>query len=166
MASHVESPTFSEQSRLVRYVSEENRLTGKRPAVATFLPDPPSETPDKDYLSVNSLEVEGIKTIAKYHRDKWQNGDGKVALTDHKVFDYSNAGKKVGVSVTYDRATAKWTFRRGAKEELAYLHHAVLGSHLPHNSKSHSGVEFVRALDEYAADKFARRMIARRFHLL
>jgi hypothetical protein len=166
MARYVDSPRFSERSELVRYVSRENRLSGNRPAVAAFLPDPPSDKPERDYLSVNCLEVEGIKTVAIYHRDKWQNGSGKVALTIHNAFVYSDAGKKCGVNLTYDRASGKWSFRNIGKEEPAYLHHPVLGSHIPLNSKSHSGVEFVRAFDEYAADKFARRMVARRFHLL
>ena len=48
----------------MRYVSEENRLKGKRPAVTTFLP---RGTPEKDYLSVNSLEVESITIIATYN---------------------------------------------------------------------------------------------------
>jgi len=166
MATRVTKPNFSERSALVRYVSEENRLKGRRPAVATFLPDPPSNTPEKDYLSVNSLEVESIAIIATYHRQKWQSGNGKVALTLHKVFEYSNAGKKCGVSLIYNRAIRQWKFRNGTKEEDAYKHHPVLGSHLPLNSKSHSGVEFVRAMDEYSADKFARRMTGKRFHLL
>jgi hypothetical protein len=166
MATKVNKPSFSERSTLVRYVSEENRLKGKRPAVATFLPDPPSDTPEKDYLSVNSLEVESITTIAIYHRQKWQSDNGKVALTVHKVFEYSNAGKKCGVNLNYNRAAAQWKFRHGAKEEDAYKHHPVIGSHLPLNSKSHSGVEFVRAMNEYSADKFARRMVGKRFHLL
>src|SRR5262249_46258208 len=85
MATRVTKPNFSERSALVRYVSEENRLKGRRPAVATFLPDPPSNTPEKDYLSVNSLEVESITIIATYHRQKWQSGNGKVALIPNPI---------------------------------------------------------------------------------
>ena len=69
-------PTFSAKSKLVRYVNEINRLSGNRPAVATFLPDPPSANPANDHLSVNSLEVETMKEIAAYHRWKWQNNRG------------------------------------------------------------------------------------------
>jgi hypothetical protein len=72
----------------------------------------------------------------------------------------------LGINLNYDRKSSKWLFAVGTKSEEAYKHRPVLGSHLPLNSKSHSGVEFVRAMNEFAADKFARRMIARRFHLL
>lgn len=58
------SPTFSARAQLVRYVDDANRLRGNRPAVATFLPDPPSSNPDSDHLSVNSLEIESMKQIA------------------------------------------------------------------------------------------------------
>ena len=159
-------PTFSERSELVRYVSGVNRLKNNRPAVAAFLPDQPAEDPKKEYLSVNSLELERIDVVAAYHRALWQQGSGKVALSVHKVFEYSDAARKCGVDLNYDRESTTWKFRNGSKQEVAYKHHPVLGSHIPLNSKSHSGVEFIRALDEYAADKFARRMAGKRFHLL
>jgi len=85
MECRVKTPKFAARSELVRYVSELNRHKGNRTAVATFLPDPPSETPQTDYLSVNSLEVESMKVIAAYHRAKWQNNKEKVALCAHKV---------------------------------------------------------------------------------
>lgn len=164
MAVKLASPTFSARSSLVRYVSEENRLKDRRPAVAAFLPDPPSASPERDYLSVNSLEIESVKAVATYYRAKWQNNQGKVALTQHNVFEYTDAARKSGLIMNYDSASGDWLFREGGKLSPAYKHHPVVGSHLALNSKSHSGVEFVRSLTEYAADKFARRMATKRYH--
>jgi len=163
----VKTPKFAARSELVRYVSEVNRNRSNRPAVATFLPDPPSANPENDHLSVNSIEVESIERIATYHRSKWQGNNGEVALCVHKVFDYSDAGKKCGVQVSYDWASAKWKFRADAKNvEDAYKHRPVLGSHILLNSPSHCGVEFTRALKEHAAGRFARRLSGKgRFHL-
>ncbi|MFZ0844635.1 MAG: hypothetical protein WAM62_02505 [Pseudolabrys sp.] len=160
------SPKFSERDELVRYVSELNRLSDRRPAVAAFLPDSPTGDPKKDYLSVNSLELESLKVIADYHRAKWQQNAGKVALNAHKVSHYTDAGRKCGIQISYDRESSIWLFQGGKKPEEAYKHHPVLGSDRL-NSISHCGVEFTRALkDQNKAAKFARRMTATRFHLL
>jgi len=158
------SPTFSARAQLVRYVDDANRLRGNRPAVATFLPDPPSSNPDSDHLSVNSLEIESMKQIAEYHRSR-QGDNGQVALCVHKVFDYNEAGKKCGVRVFYDHEDSRWLFvgRRGAHEE-AYRHRPVKAHDNPLGSPSHCGVEFVRALNDHTAAQFARRLAKRRFH--
>jgi hypothetical protein len=122
----VKVPTFAARSALVRYVDEVNRLSGNRPAVATFLPDPPSANPANDHLSVNSLEVETMKKIAGYHRWKWQGGAGKVALCVHKVHEYNEAGKKCGIPIMYDWQSSKWQFWSSAgKQEDAYKHRPV-----------------------------------------
>jgi hypothetical protein len=161
----VKAPTFSAKSGLVRYVDEINRLRDNRPAVATFLPDPPSSNPANDHLSVNSLEVESIKEIAAYHRWKWQGNSGKVALCIHKVHEYSDVGRKSGISITYDRKLSKWQFSSMGKQEDAYKHRPVRAYDNPLGSPSHSGVEFTRALREHEAARFARRLSAKRFHL-
>jgi DNA-binding protein Fis len=159
-------PKFSERKELVRYVSELNRHRDGRPAAAAFLPDPPSGNPKADYLSVNSLEVESLKEVAAYHRAKWQGNRGKVALSSHKVSHYTDAGRKCGIQIQYDRDSSTWQFSNGRYFEVAYKHHPVLGSDRL-NSISHCGVEFTRALkDQNAAAKFARRMTGSRFHLL
>jgi hypothetical protein len=161
----VKAPTFSAKSKLVRYVNEINRLSGNRPAVATFLPDPPSANPGNDHLSVNSLEVETMTEIAAYHRWKWQNNMGDVALCVHKVHEYSDAGKKSGIQVTYDKPSAKWMFAAdGAKPEEAYRHRPVHIHNNPLGSPSHSGVEFARALRQHKAAQFARRLSGSKFH--
>jgi hypothetical protein len=163
----VNKPTFAERKELVRYVSELNRLSGNRTATATFLPDPPSENPNKDYLSVNSLEVESLVEIGNYHRAKWQNNGGLVALCTHKVFDYTNAGKKCNVGFSFDRESSTLFFQASATVLAeAYKHRPVLGSDRL-NSPSHCGVEFTRALkSQHAVSQFARRMGGKRFHLV
>lgn len=161
----MKTPRFAERSELVRYVGELNRLRSGRPAVATFLPDPPNEKTKKPYLSVNSLEVETLADIAAYHRALWQGNRGKVALSSHKVFHYTDAGRKCGIRISYDRDSSTWHFQNGATAEEAYKHHPVLGSDRP-NSTSHCGVEFVRALRGHNDAKFARRMSGSKFHLI
>jgi hypothetical protein len=81
----VNPPKFPKNSELVRYIDELHRLGKSRPAAAAYLPDPPSDTPSRDYLSVNSLELESLPTIADYHRLRAQNNVGKVALCAHYV---------------------------------------------------------------------------------
>jgi hypothetical protein len=159
-------PRFAERSELVRYISEENRLSKERPAAAAFLPDPPSATPKKDYLSVNSLEVESIAEIASYHRAKWQRNEGKVALAAHKVSHYTDTARKCGIAINYDRQSGSWYFQDGNSQELAYKHHPVLGSERL-QSPSHCGIEFSRGLKgENDKAKFARRLAGQRFHTL
>jgi hypothetical protein len=165
MAAAIKKPTFTSKKRLVRYVSEENRLSGNRPAFATFLPDPPDPSKKKPYLSVNSLEIESLKEIAAYCRGMWQNATGKVALCEHTVFQYNEAGKKSGVSISYCKESQGWQFQGPAGKEDAYLHHPKVESKHEYKSPSHCGVEFTRMLSDHAAGQFARRLAGQKFHL-
>ena len=168
MESEVKQPTpkFSARSQLIRYIGEDMRLGKNRPAVAAFLPDEPSEKPEEDHLSVNSLEIETMAQIAAYHRWRAQGDRGKVALCIHKVLDYTDAGKKAGIPVTYNQETASWEFREGRKVSAAYKHRPVRAVHNhPRPSPSHCGVEFARLLSDNDAAKFARRLTKRRYHL-
>jgi len=166
MARKLKSPTFAGKERLARYVSYVNRQAGNRPAVATFLPDPPSETPDKDHLSVNSLEIETLRDVGNFHRAIWQDNRGEVAICEHQVLEYNDAAKKAGIAVNYDRESSKWKFASSLTSvEDAYRHRPVHRDEPP-GSPSHCGVEFVRALKEHKAAQFARRLTGQRFHLL
>ena len=163
----MKTPTFAARTQLARYIDEGHRLSGNRPAVAAFLPDPPSENPINDHLSVNSLEVERIACIAAYHRWKWQNNIGRVAVCVHTVFDYSDAGRKCGVQIDYNRHLSKWQFQSAGAMSDAYRHRPVLAHNNPLGSPSHCGVEFTRVLNEHKAGQFARRLTGKgRFHLL
>jgi hypothetical protein len=121
------------------------------------------------FLSVNSTEVEALKDIANYHRLNWQDGREKVALAEHKVFDYTDAAKKAGVGIWYNQASNIWEFVDfNSKAAQAYRHRPV-----PPNtsnslgSKSHCGVEFVRVFDQYRSTQFARRLASKgKFHLV
>jgi hypothetical protein len=163
----VSEPTFFAKSRLARYVDEVNRLSGNRPAVAAFL-DPPSNDLSSDHLSVNSLEVESVKKIAAYHRWKWQSDRGHVALCLHQVVEYTDAGRKCGINIIYDKHSSKWRFlsTTGSKMEEAYKHRPVMAYNNPFGSPSHCGVEFKRVLKEHTAAQFARRLSGKRFHLV
>jgi hypothetical protein len=160
---NVTAPLFSLHRELARHVTPENRLRGNRAAVVTFLRDP-REDPRTEYLSVNSLEVESPRQIAKYYQQLFQQGTGEVAVFTAKVFHYNEAGKKCGVDLQYDQPSGFWTFGgRSGKREPAYRHRP--GTREP-KSPSHCGVEFVRAMNEHVRSKFARRLATRRFHIM
>jgi hypothetical protein len=167
----IDKPSFSEAARLARYVFEEHRLASGRAAIAAFEPDhlKKAEPVANSHLSVNSAEIESLEDIAEYHRLNWQNGKGKIALSVHKVFDYCDCARKSSVSVTMSPNNGEWEFLDfDAKMAPAYRHRPV--SPNPKNqlgSKSHCGVEFVRAFDEYKSTQFARRLASRgKFHIL
>jgi hypothetical protein len=166
MGRSVKEPRFSKKSRLVRYVDEVNRLSGNRPSPAAFI-DEPSVDPD-DHLSVNSLELETLKQIAAYHRWRAQSDLGKVALCEHQVREYSEAGAKSGVPITYDLESSQWQFSsRSGKLEPAYRYRPVrpYGGNAD-GSPSHCGVEFKRAFNEHKAAQFARRLSGKKFHMV
>jgi len=165
MDSAIIEPKFGKRSELVRYIDEVHRLKDNRPSIGAFL-QARSSDPDNDHLSVNSLEVESMKEIAAYHQWLWQSSQGPVALCIHKVHQYSEAGKRSGVQIAYDRQSSKWEFSTGEKQEEAYKHRPVrsVATH-PRASPSHCGVEFVRILAEHGALKFARRLCTGRFQL-
>jgi hypothetical protein len=108
--------------------------------------------------------VESLQAIADYHRQCWQNNSGKVALAAHKVFHYREAGRQSGVTIDYERDEGYYVFR----EKSGQMSRAF--ECIPRNdvlkSPSHSGVHFVRALEEHRIGKFARRMSGGKFHLL
>lgn len=155
-------PKFAAKSRLVRYVDEINRLSGNRTSAAAFI-DPPSDDPS-DHLSVNSLEVETLRQIAAYHRWRAQDDRGEVALCEHKVHEYSDAARKSGVSIVFDRDAGTWQFVHSGRMQDAYKHREVRKHDNPLGSPSHCGVEFKRALSQHAAARFARRMGGKKFH--
>jgi hypothetical protein len=155
-------PQFSLNHELARYVEEHDRLNGNRTAVAAFL-DPPTENPDKDYLSVNAMELEPLSVIADYYREQFQASRGDVAICALKVFQYTEAGKKAGVDLYFDRSESRWFFG-GAKRHPAYKHHPRRKS-CELKSESHCGVEFVRVLNAFNRSKFARRLGGQRYHL-
>jgi hypothetical protein len=55
-------------------------------------------------------ELEPIKRIAAYHRWKWQSDRGLVALSVHQVVEYTDAGRKCGINIIYDKPSSKWQF--------------------------------------------------------
>jgi hypothetical protein len=113
---------------------------------------------------VNSLEVETLKAIADYHRQIWQNNSGKVALAAHKVFHYREAGRHAGVTIEFDREEQYYVFRE-KNGQMSRAFECIPRTDI-YKSPSHSGVHFVRALEEHQVGKFARRMSGGKFHLI
>jgi hypothetical protein len=164
VVTEMTGPRFSLKSELARHISIDKRLKGNRPAVAAFI-DPPSEDPSKEYLSVNSLEVEAVEEIADYYRERFQKGAGDVAVSTIKVFEFNEAGRKSGLDLSYDSGTSMWNFLEKGAKKAAYMHRPTGGGRDSLKSQSHCGVEFVRLLDEYAQSKFARRLSGKKYHL-
>jgi hypothetical protein len=167
MVRVVTTPSFSGERELARFVHEVNRLSGNRTAAAEFIESvPPLKERPKEYFSVNSLEVETLRTIADYYQDRFAKSTADIAICSTKVNDFNDAGKKSGVLLQYDKPTSSWQFvRPDGTREPAYKHRPNRSSD-DLKSESHCGVEFLRVLDENARAKFARRLGGRRFHLL
>jgi hypothetical protein len=164
VARLIDKPKFAKKKELARWVREEDRLGGNRPAVSAFI-DPPSSEPDKEHLSVNSLEVETLRQIADYYRNAFQGGVGPVSICTRTVEDYTEAGKKANIQIAYDRSAETWQFTgRSRVPEPAYKHRPVQKRADGLSSPSHCGVEFIRMMDEHAKSKFARRLSDQKFH--
>ena len=72
MVRLVTTPSFAGTRELGRFVHEINRLSGNRTAAAEFFePVPPLKEREKEYFSVNSLEVETLRTIADYYQERF-----------------------------------------------------------------------------------------------
>jgi hypothetical protein len=163
---NVETPGKSTKARhwWARYVAEEAR-SGNRASPAAFLPDPPDSTRKRPpYLSVNSLEIESLQEIANYHRKIWQNNSGNVALAAHKVFHYREAGRQSGITIEFDREARYYVFRERSGQ-MSRAFECIPRTDI-FKSSSHSGVHFVRALEDHQVGKFARRMSGGKLHLL
>ena len=143
------------------------KLQGNAPFLTDHLKS--SEPIANSHLSVNSTEVESLKEIADFHRRNWQEGRGKAALTVHKIFDYCDSARKSNVPITLNGASGIWEFADyDSKTAPAFRYRPVKPtSKNSLGSKSHCGVEFVRAFDEYRSTQFARRLAGKsKFHLL
>jgi len=157
-ANHRLEPSFSAQSTLARFVHPHFKK-GERLSSAAFLPNP-----GEDHLSVNSLEVESLPTIAEHYRRDLQKDEQKVAIACRKVYAYNKGASVAGISVIRNQAIGKWMFLHEGAPTPAYKLRATP------LSMSHSGVEFIRAFhDEISKKRFSRRMAGHppgRVHLL
>lgn len=155
---------FTEKVRLTRWVRPIYRLRGNRASPVAFRMDP--GPPREEFLSVNSLDIEKIKDITKYYRDSLQKDDRKVAVCIHKIAEYNSTAKYTGLALTYNQSLFRWEYPSFDGSNPAYKHRPVPKIPGRKESPSHSGVEFIKALDDLAKRKFARRMALRRkFHL-
>jgi hypothetical protein len=110
------------------------------------------------------MEVESLPTIAEHYRRDLQKDGQKVAVAWRKVYAYNKGASVAGISVIRDKAIGKWIFLYEGVLTLAYKLRATP------LSRSHSGVEFIRAFhDEISKKRFSRRMAGDppgRVHLL
>jgi hypothetical protein len=143
-------PLFKETSKLARYIEPDFRRTSGR----TKLPKPGAyqKKLNEDHLSVNSLEVETAGQIAQTYAERFEQGRRPVAIASPNIRSFNGAAGSVGLSITFDTATGTWNFMDGGIRSAAYLHRPK------NNNVSHSGVEFVRTLHDFAEFKFAVRV--------
>jgi hypothetical protein len=152
------TPKFSNKSVLTRYVSEGQRLSDRRVTLDVF-----RRNPGEQYLSVNLVGVESLSQICSYYREKFQKNMDRIAFCDHKVGQYNRACSEAGTQLTSAKSGG-WTFiDRDGVSKAAYRSHPTQPRDGSRSSPSHSGVEFVRAFDDLAENKFARRMCAKSF---
>ena len=152
------TPNFDQRSELTHYIDEDQRMSGRRPAVAAFLPNV-----EDDHLSANSLELERLDEIADYYREIFQDGEDDVALTVHKIADYNTCGNFAGAQIAYSRSTKRWEYQSPSGTREAYRHRPVRSRGSYSGSPSHCGVEFMDAIDQR---KFSRRIANKKRFLL
>lgn len=142
-----DKPTFKGSSGLARYIPSDCRHRNNHPAPAAY-----QKKDNEDHLSVNSTEVETINQIAQTYATKFEAEMRPVAVACPKVASYSAAADKVGVTITFNRATDYWEFQEGGAATVAYKHRSR------ENNKSHCGVEYVRIFDDPKDFRFAVRV--------
>jgi hypothetical protein len=148
-------PSFAARTELALYVDPDDLGRGGRVSSTAFLPNP-----DDKYLSVNSLELESIETIAAYYQERFKGGVGQVAIAHRKVWDYTDAGRFAGLSIDFNKTVGKWEYDTGHGLADAYKH--IRQTRVP-KSNSHCGVQFINAQTaELVVNKIARRLAHRR----
>ena len=154
------TPTFKGKKELARYVDPDETQGNRHAAASAFLPtEEDLKNTAKAHLSVNSTEVESRKDIARYFRTIRQNGEGKVALYVNQVIKYVGCGRKAGAIIRSCPDGSPWVFDSVAgKKEDAFLHRPVAPVYRTGRpgSPSHSGIEFIRTMNERQQRKFAR----------
>lgn len=155
------APTFANKKELARYIHPNFRMRGNRASSLAFELD--AGPPRERYLSVNSLEVERVKTIATYYSSKFESNAATVAISQQKIIDYNLAAKKAGIALSMNN-DGQWECAGGAGKSPAYRHRPVTGTAMP--SPSHCGVEFLYECTETIEKKFAVHMARAKFHLV
>jgi hypothetical protein len=100
-----------------------------------------------------------------YRTGLWND---KVAICIHTVRDYSESGKKAGCAITFNQTDSCWKFvEPDGAMAVAYRHRPVRKTReFPHESWSHCGVEFIRALSDLKLRQFARRLAKKKIRFI
>lgn len=163
------APTFEGGRELARYIDPDERNGDGHAAASAFLPIPEDlQNPDKAHLSVNSTEVEPQREIAEYFRAVRQDGQGDVALYVNKIQNYVNCGRKADVRIRSCSNGPSWVFDSNRGQEDAFKHRPVkpVKETGRPGSPSHSGIEFIRAMNGLQHRKFARLLAKKpRYHI-
>jgi hypothetical protein len=125
--------------------------------MADFMPNPAEG--GEDHLSVNSREVETTEMIAQYYAAAFQAGSRPVGICTRSVRKYNELAKKSRCIVTFNLGNRLWEFtERNGNIAQAYKYRPVSATESRVSSKSHCGVEFIRAFGELELRNFARRL--------
>lgn len=145
------SPAFKPRSFLTRYLRAEWRKRNGRVSPAAF-----RLRTDEASLSVNSTEVETVPQIASYYANRWHWGERPVTLVAPMVKDYNDAASVAELTVARAATDGAWVYDRNGGQYRAYRHVPIP------LSPSHCSVEFVAALDERGARRFAVSIAAKK----
>jgi len=155
-------PTFGPLTLLCRHVDCDGGRR-RRASYADFLPNP-----GDDHLSVNSLEVEAKASVAEYYAAAFQRDARPVGICTHSVREYNEVAKKAQCPIRSVGTPTTWEFDdTNGKSAAAYRHRPVSwNANYPFESRSHCGVEFVRALSDLKLRFLARRLAKKKIEHL
>jgi len=120
--SRTQNVKFNERTELARYIDEDQRLSGNRPASSAFLANP-----GDTHLSVNSRDIENLDQIASYFYAILQENKNNraIAVALHRIATYNDEIRKVGVSLVYRTQDEMWFFADADASQPAYRHRPV-----------------------------------------
>ena len=143
----LKKPTFKESEKLARYIDPEYRNPRNLPATGAY-----QRQENEDYLSVNSTEVETVRSIAQTYANIFNLGNRPVAVACPEIAAYNESAEKVGITLSFNTETGYWEFEEAGSTTFAYKHYKA------RTNASHCGVEYIRKFDDRADFRFAVRV--------
>lgn len=151
------TPVFKANSELARRIDSDEIKNGGRVSSAAFLPNPGAS-----HLSVNSLEIETLDSIANYYSQVFS--ESEVFICTRKVIEFKYSTRHTTIRIFYDRQNKKWKFEYQNQISEAFKHRPR--NTPPPKSISHCGIEFINDFVNYKdIKKIARRLSGKKPHL-
>lgn len=158
---NVLDPTvFTKDKRFYRYIVGIYRKPRKGISPGAFKLSEEDETNKDPHLSVNLLDKdstnEDTKHIISYYKKSIQKNDDTIAYVDHKVDHYIDCSNKSESKLSFNMSSRYYEFNENGTNKPAFKHR-------PTNiSRSHSGVEFLRAMNQVKQNRFSQEMVKKR----